>query len=92
VSPLVQNFLNFILRFRVRGNNRRGWNLLTIGKGLRVWGVASQKEDVKNRVNVHRERECESIGSRGYDFRDREGSNELGLKLLKRSLNICLRG
>jgi len=79
VSPLVQNFLNFILRFRVRGNNRRGWNLLTIDKGLRVWGVASQKGDVKDRVNVHHERKCKSIGSRRYDFRDREGSNELGL-------------
>ena len=66
--------------------------MLTIGKGLKVWGVASQKGDVKDRVNVHRERKCESIGSRGYNFRDREGSNELRLKLLKRSLNICLRG
>ena len=92
VSPLVQNFLNFILRFRVRSNNRRGWNLLSIGKGLKVWGVASQKGDVKDRVNVHRERECKSIGSVRDNFRDMEGSNELGLKFLKGSLNICLRG
>ena len=34
ISPLVQNILNFILRFRSRGDNRRGWNLLSISKDL----------------------------------------------------------